>query len=40
VSRALRLMRRLGWISTGNRSITVLDAAAMRERCGHEGATL
>lgn len=40
VSRALRLMRRLGWISTGSRSITVLDAAAMRERCGQEGATL
>lgn len=40
VSRAMRLMRRLGWISTGNRSITVLDAAAMRERCGQEGATL
>lgn len=40
VSRALRLMRRLGWIATDNRSITVLDAAAMRERCGHDAAPL
>ena len=36
VSRALRLMRQLGWIATDNRSITVLDAVAMRERCGLE----
>ncbi len=36
VSRALRLMRRLGWITTDNRSITVLDAEAMRERCGQD----
>jgi CRP-like cAMP-binding protein len=34
VSRALALMRRLGWIGTDNRSITVLDAAALRERSG------
>jgi CRP-like cAMP-binding protein len=34
VSRALRLMRRLGWVATDHRSITVLDAAALRERCG------
>jgi CRP-like cAMP-binding protein len=40
VSRALRLMRRLGWISTHHRAITVLDIAAMRERCGQDGATL
>jgi CRP-like cAMP-binding protein len=40
VSRALRLMRRLGWIATDNRSITVLDAAAMRERCGQESGQL
>jgi CRP/FNR family transcriptional regulator, cyclic AMP receptor protein len=37
VSRALRLMRRLGWVATDNRSITVLDAAALRERCGDDG---
>jgi CRP-like cAMP-binding protein len=30
VSRALRLMRRLGWVATDNRSITVLDAPALR----------
>src|SRR5581483_6881398 len=36
VSRALRLMRQLGWIATDNRSITVLDAEAMRERCGQD----
>lgn len=36
VSRALKLMRRLGWIATDHRSITVLDAAAMRERCGYD----
>jgi CRP/FNR family cyclic AMP-dependent transcriptional regulator len=34
VSRALRLMRRVGWIQTDNRSITVLDLGALRERCG------
>ncbi len=34
VSRALRLMRRVGWITTDHRSITVLDLAALRERCG------
>jgi CRP-like cAMP-binding protein len=34
VSRALRLMRTLGWVETGNRVITVLDAAALRERAG------
>jgi CRP/FNR family cyclic AMP-dependent transcriptional regulator len=37
VSRALRLMRTLGWVSTGNRVITVLDAAALRERSGPSG---
>lgn len=40
VSRALRLMRRLGWIVTDNRSITVLDAAAMRDRIGEQGVAL
>jgi CRP/FNR family transcriptional regulator, cyclic AMP receptor protein len=34
VSRALRLMRRVGWITTDHRSITVLDLPALRERCG------
>lgn len=34
VSRALRLMRGLGWVATDHRSITVLDPAALRERCG------
>jgi CRP/FNR family transcriptional regulator, cyclic AMP receptor protein len=34
VSRALRLMRGLGWIATDNRAITILDAAALRERSG------
>jgi CRP-like cAMP-binding protein len=34
VSRALRLMRRLGWIATDHRSITVLDPGALRDRCG------
>ncbi len=34
VSRALRLMRQLGWVSTSNRAITVLDPAALRERSG------
>jgi CRP-like cAMP-binding protein len=37
VSRALRLMRRLGWIATDHRSITVLDPGALRERCGANG---
>jgi len=32
VSRALRLMRTLGWIATDRRAITVLDPAAMRKR--------
>jgi len=40
VSRALRLMRRLGWVATDNRSITVLDPAALRERCGQESSPL
>jgi CRP/FNR family cyclic AMP-dependent transcriptional regulator len=34
VSRALRLMRGLGWVATDHRSITVLDPAALRDRCG------
>jgi CRP/FNR family cyclic AMP-dependent transcriptional regulator len=34
VSRALRLMRQLGWVSTNNRSITVLDVAALQARSG------
>jgi len=33
VSRALRLMRALGWIATDRREITVLDPAALRRRC-------
>jgi CRP-like cAMP-binding protein len=33
VSRALRLMRRLGWVATEQRLITILDAEALRERC-------
>src|SRR5436190_11766966 len=37
VSRALRLMRQLGWVATGHRTITVLDPAAVRAR-GGEGA--
>lgn len=39
VSRALRLMRRVGWVATEHGSITVLDLAALRERCG-DGAAL
>ncbi|HTX30112.1 MAG TPA: Crp/Fnr family transcriptional regulator [Solirubrobacteraceae bacterium] len=35
VSRALRLMRQLGWVSTDRRTITVLDPAALRERSGN-----
>jgi CRP-like cAMP-binding protein len=38
VSRALRLMRRLGWIATDHRSITVLDPDALRQRCGEVSA--
>jgi CRP-like cAMP-binding protein len=34
VSRALRLMRQLGWVATNNRAITVLDQAALRDRSG------
>ncbi len=36
VSRALRLMRQLGWIATDRKTITVLDPSALRERCGAE----
>lgn len=32
VSRALRLMRALGWITTDRRAITVLDPEALRQR--------
>jgi CRP-like cAMP-binding protein len=38
VSRALRLMRQLGWVATGHRTITVLDPAAVRARGGEGGA--
>lgn len=34
VSRALRMMRELGWVATENRAITVLDPQALRERSG------
>jgi CRP-like cAMP-binding protein len=34
VSRALRLMRGLGWVATDHRSITVLDPQALRDRSG------
>jgi CRP-like cAMP-binding protein len=37
VSRALRLMRQLGWVTTGHRTITVLDPAAVRARGGDGG---
>jgi len=37
VSRALRLMRQLGWVTTGHRTITVLDPAAVRARGGEGG---
>jgi CRP/FNR family cyclic AMP-dependent transcriptional regulator len=37
VSRALRLMRQLGWVATNHRTITVLDPAALRERAGEGG---
>jgi CRP-like cAMP-binding protein len=40
VSRALRLMRQLGWVATDHRTITVLDAAALRDRVGEGGASL
>jgi len=39
VSRALRLMRQLGWVATGHRTITVLDPAAVRERGGEGGSS-
>jgi CRP/FNR family transcriptional regulator, cyclic AMP receptor protein len=34
VSRALRLMRRVGWVATEHRAITILDATALKERAG------
>ena len=34
VSRALRMMRGLGWVATDHRKITVLDPEALRERSG------
>ena len=34
VSRALRLMRQLGWVATDHRTVTVLDAEALRDRVG------
>ncbi len=34
VSRALRLMRQLGWVATDHRTVTVLDPVALRERVG------
>ncbi len=34
VSRALRLMRQLGWVTTDHRRITIHDADALRRRCG------
>lgn len=34
VSRALRMMRGLGWVATDHRQITVLDMEALRERGG------
>lgn len=34
VSRALRLMRQLGWVATDHRTITVLDEEALRTRSG------
>lgn len=37
VSRALRLMRQLGWVSTDQRTITVLDPGALRQRSGAAG---
>ncbi len=38
VSRALRLMRQLGWVATGHRTITVLDPDSLRERGGERAA--
>jgi CRP-like cAMP-binding protein len=38
VSRALRLMRQLGWVATDRKTITVLDPAALRERGGNVNA--
>jgi CRP-like cAMP-binding protein len=38
VSRALRMMRRLGWIETAKRRITVLDRDALRDRAGTSAA--
>ena len=37
VSRALRLMRQLGWVATDHRTITVLDPDALRDRAGVGG---
>jgi CRP-like cAMP-binding protein len=34
VSRALRLMRQLGWVATDHRTITVLDPDALKVRAG------
>lgn len=34
VSRALRLMRQLGWVATDHKTVTVLDPAALRDRVG------
>jgi CRP-like cAMP-binding protein len=34
VSRALAMMRRLGWVAIDNRQITILDSAALRRRSG------
>ena len=34
ISRALRLMRQLGWVATDRKTITVLDPIALRERGG------
>jgi hypothetical protein len=30
-------MRSLGWIASDQRAITVMDAGALRERCGMNG---
>ncbi len=38
VSRALRLMRQLGWVATDHRTITVLDEDALRTRSGSAAA--
>ena len=38
VSRALRLMRQLGWVATDRKTITVLDPEALRERSGNGAA--